>query len=394
MGKIILGLFFGGKSTEHEVSVITALQAYENLDLKKYEVIPVYVSKLGDFYTNPKFLDLKNYKDLEGLILSSSKIILGRRGDQSGFYIPGLLSKFIPFDLAFPALHGSFGEDGCIQGLFEFYQIPYIGFGVMGSAVGMDKITQKAVFQALDLPIGNYIALKRHEWLENSQACLKKVSSFLKFPLFVKPATTGSSIGVGKVKNKDELSFQIEVAATFAEKILIEAAFEDVAEVNCSALGYHRVEASVCEMPKASGEVLSFSDKYQRGEGTKSSRSGLELKGMVSMSRIIPAPISPKLTKTIQEATIKIFQALDGCGVARVDYFVDQKREQYWVNEINTMPGSLSYYLWEPLGIKYSELLDKVIQYNMERAQEQKKTQYTFHSGLLQQMALKGGLKR
>lgn len=396
MAKLKIGWFFGGRSTEHEVSVITALQAYENLNKEKYEIIPVYVSKQEEFYTNPKFLDLKNYKDLDSLLLSSTKITLGNKNNQGGFFSMGLINKFTTFDVAFLGFHGSFGEDGAIQGLFEIYQIPYTGFNVTSSAVGMDKTVQKALFKSLDLSVGKYLEVKRIEWLKDMKKVLTEVEKQLEFPLFIKPGTVGSSIGVNKVlltqnkaKDEDNLSFALEVAFTYSEKALVEEAFEGVIEVNCSALGYEDVKASVCEMPVASEEVLSFQDKYQRGGG-----KGAKGAGMASLTRVIPAPISSSLTKNIQEATIKIFRAMDGCGVARVDYFVDKKNEKFYVNEINTIPGSLSFYLWDKSGIKYPKLLDMLIEFAIKRAENQKKTQYTFNTSLLSDMASQKGITK
>lgn len=388
MRKIKVGLFFGGRSTEHEVSVLTGIQAFENLDKERYEIIPVYVSKTGAFYTSPQLLDLKNYKDVDSLLLSSVKITVGRKDGKGGFFSSGIFNKFTALDVAFLAFHGSFGEDGCMQGIFETYQIPYTGFNVMGSAVGMDKVISKTVFKELGLSIGKYFLIKRADWIADSKKILGRIEKELKFPMFVKPDTIGSSIGVNKASDVDSLSFAIEVAGTYTEKILVEEAFENVIEVNCSALGYEEVQVSVCEMPVASSEVLSFADKYQKGGGKGSKGSG-----MASLSRIIPAPIPEKLTKEIQETTKKVFKALDGCGVARVDYFVDQKNEKIWINEINTIPGSFSFYLWEKSGIKFSKLLDMLIEFGLKRAENQTKTQYVFESGLLSQMARKGGIK-
>lgn len=384
MVKLKIGLFFGGRSTEHEVSVLTGLQAYENLDLNKYEIIDIYVSKQGDCYTNPKFLELKNFKDVESLLLSSTKVIFVKGGLKTS----GLFGKTIPLDVALLAFHGSFGEDGCVQGLLEMYQIPYTGFNVLASAVAMDKVISKALFKELGLPVGEYVEVKRIDWLKNSKECLKQIKTSLKFPLFVKPATIGSSIGINKASDEDSLSFALEVAFIYSEKVLVEKVFEGTIEVNCSALGYEEVKASVCESPVPSSSVLSFADKYQKGGG-----KGSKGAGMASLSRQIPAPISQRLTSQIQEATIKVFKALDGCGVARIDYFVDQKAEKFWINEINSPPGSFAFYLWEKSGIKFKELLDMLIEYAQKRAENQSKTQYTFESGLLSQMAQKGGVK-
>lgn len=380
--KLRVGLFFGGKSVEHEVSVVSALQAYDNIDKDKYEVIPVYVSKAGEFFTNPKFLDIKNYKDVQGLLYSSTQVSFGRKGNKAGLMRSGLFGKFMPLDLAFPLFHGSFGEDGCIQGVFEIYGIPYVGLDVTASAVSMDKIMSKALFKELGLNIGKYSWFARKDWNENSGKILKQLQSDLKFPMFVKPATGGSSIGAAKATDEDSLQFSIEVASAFSEKIIVEEAFEKgVIEINCSALGFTDIQASVCEQPVKSEELLSFSDKYMKGG--KNSKAG----GMETLSRIIPAPISKPLTAKIQEITIKVFKALDGCGVVRIDYFVDPKSEKIWINEVNSPPGSLAFYLWEKSGISYKKLLGLLIDMGLERAEEKKKTTYTFDSGLLEMMA-------
>lgn len=384
--KLKVGLFFGGRSTEHEVSVITALQAYENLDKEKYDVIPIYVSKQEEFFTSSRFLDIKNYKDINSLLLSSKKVILSTKQSLGGILYTGLLQKFQPLDIAFPAFHGSFGEDGCIQGLFEIYQIPYVGFNVLGSALGMDKIAQKAIFTEIGLNVGKYTRIRRQDWVNDPERCLKEIAQVLEFPLFVKPANIGSTIGANKAKTKEELEFNIEVAATYSDKILIEEAFGGgIIEINCATMGYRDPKPSLCEMPLRNSDTLSYDDKYKRGN--KGIKGGSKASGMASQDRVIPAPISDKLSKQIQEATVKIFKALDGCGVSRVDYFVDKKKEKFWVNEINTIPGSLSFYLYTPLGIQYTELLDDVIQAALDRFEDQKKTQYSFDSDLLELMA-------
>ena len=382
--RLTIGLFFGGRSTEHEVSVVSALQAYENIDKEKYHIVPIYVSKAGEFFTNSKFLHIKNYKDVNSLLFSSKQVTFGRKNGQGGLMVQGLFGKFIPLDVAFPIFHGSFGEDGCIQGVFEVYGIPYVGFNVLGSAIAMDKFVAKQLFQALGIPTAPFASVIRHYWNADPKLCLKHIKQNLKYPMFVKPGTAGSSIGVGKAKNDDELQFAIEVAFTYSESVIIEDAFEDVIEVNCSALGYEHIETSVCEQPIPSSEVLSFSDKYMSGGGKNGSKGA---GGMESLSRIIPAPISKELTEKIQNTTKMVFSELNGCGVARIDYFVDPKKDKYWINEINTPPGSLAFYLWEKSGLSYKELLDKLIEFALQRAKNQSKTQYVFESGLLSQMA-------
>jgi len=393
--KLTLGLFFGGRSAEHEVSVISALQAYKHLDLSKYEVVPIYISKQGEFFTNPKFLEIKSYKDVNSLLFSSAQIALARKNGKPGFIRHGLFKKFTELDVALPILHGATGEDGSIQGLFEMHQLPYAGLGVTGSAVAMDKAQSKLLFKSLGFEVANYVEVKRLDWWKDQKKCISVILERLaigsvekdkkfKSPLFVKPATGGSSIGAGRATNEDELQFAIEVASIYSEKIIIEQAFENCIEVNCAALGYEDIKASVCEMPIPTKDLLSFADKYQRG-GKGSKGAG----GMESLTREIPAPISKELTKQIQEATVKIFKAMDGCGVARIDFFVDQKKNKFWVNEVNSPPGSLAFYLWEKSEPKlsYTELLDQLIKDALKRTENNKKTQYIFESGLLSQMA-------
>jgi D-alanine-D-alanine ligase len=249
----------------------------------------------------------------------------------------------------------------------------------------MDKIISKALFKELGFNTQKYSWFNRMDWTANSKGVLKKLQKELNFPMFVKPATGGSSIGAGRAMDEDSLQFAIEVASAYSEKIIVEEAFsKGIIEVNCSALGYKDIKASVCEQPVKSEDLLSFSDKYMKGGKNK---SGKNAGGMETLSRIIPAPISEKLTAKIQEASVKIFKALNGCGVARIDYFVDTKSEKFWVNEVNSPPGSLAFYLWEKSGISYKKLLDMLIEMALERTQERKKTTYAFESGLLEMMA-------
>lgn len=378
MSKLVLGLFFGGRSTEHEISVITANQILNNFDKIRFEIIPIYVSKEGEFYINSKFSEIKNFKDIDSLLLSSTKVNPGRNKNKFGLYKLGIFQNFTPIDIAFPVFHGSYGEDGSIQGLFEVYRVPYVGFGVAGSSIGMDKIFSKYLFKSLDLPIIDFVEVKRSDWLSNPKKIIEELTKSLEFPMFVKPANLGSSIGVNKASNKDSLSFAVEVALIYGEKAVIEKSIEDIKEVNCSVLGHKNPVASVCEMPIPTGNILSFADKYKSGGGKDSKPSG-----MASLLRIIPAPISKELSKKIQDASIKIFKAMDGCGVARLDFFVDEKNNRFFVNEINTIPGSLSYYLWEKTGVKFKDMLNKLIDFSLEREKDREKTQYTFESGIL-----------
>lgn len=380
---IKVAVIFGGVSPEHEVSVVSALQAIKSLDSSKYQVVPVYWSKSGQLYSNSNFLRLTKYANLDTLLIKSTPIVFANTNKGPQLLKSGIFKQNISFDIALPILHGSFGEDGSLQGLFESLQIPYCGFNVTGSAVSMDKVIAKALFKSLNIPVGKYVYFTRHEWQKNPANCLKQLHS-LKYPLFVKPADGGSTIGINKADNLDQLKFHIEVAATYSDKILIEEGFTDCVEINCAAVGYQEVTPSVCEMPIKTTDALSYEDKYLRGGKNK---SGSKSAGMASLSRQIPAPISAKLTKQIQDTTVKVFQSLEGCGVARIDYFVDPKTEKFWINEINSPPGSLAFYLFEPIGLSYPQLLDRIIADGFARFKEAAKTQTTFASPLLQQMA-------
>lgn len=384
-GKLRVGLFFGGRSAEHEVSVVTALQASRHLDRDKYELVPVYIDKGGEFHTGGRLLSLESYGDLDKLLSSSRRVVaLGAKGKPGLLEISGWRRRFTPIDVAFPLTHGSFGEDGCLQGLFELCRLPYVGFGVLGSAIGMDKHAAKLFFDAIGIPQCRFLAVRRSEWDSDPQASLEKISADFSPPVVVKPASVGSSIGVSFVTSFDRLPFAMDTAYAYADKLLVEEAFTQAIEVNCAALGFLRAEASACEQPLAAGRLLTYEDKYL-GSGTQASSEG-----MAGASRIIPAPISPELTTELQTSTVRIFEALDGCGVARVDYFVDAEAGRFWVNEINTIPGSLAYYLWEKQGLEYPVLLDRLISLALERHEAQSKTQYAFASNALAEIVRRG----
>ncbi len=287
-------------------------------------------------------------------------------------------------DVAFPVLHGPFGEDGTIQGLLELADVPYVGAGVVGAAVGMDKIVMKAAFRAHGLPVVEYVWFTRRRWQEDRDGVLDEVERKLRYPLFVKPANLGSSIGITKATERLDLAEAVDVAAHYDRRLLVEESFEGGIEVNCSVLGNHDLEASVCEEPVRWTEILSYEDKYLRGGKGKGGGGG---EGMASLTRRIPAPISPELTAEVQRLAIESFVAIDGAGLARVDFLVDPRSGRICVNEINTLPGSLSFYLWEPSGVPVPALIDRLIELALERHRERRQTTYTYDSALLQKMA-------
>ncbi|MCX7903223.1 MAG: D-alanine--D-alanine ligase [Caloramator sp.] len=391
MGKKNVLIMFGGRSVEHEVSVITGLQVAENIDKEKYNVIPLFITKQGEWYTGDDLLDIKNYKNLDELLSKAKKVYIEPipNNPYLKFYPEkGLFKKTkepIKIDVVFPALHGSHGEDGTMQGLLELCNIPYVGSGVLGSAVGMDKIIMKDIFKANDIPIVNYTWFLRRDYINASENVLNYLEGKLKYPMFVKPANLGSSIGISKAKNREELINAIEIAINYDRKIIVEEAVENPMEINCSVIGFdNEYIASVLEEPVSWQEFLSFEDKYLRGNKNT---------GMKSAARRIPAPIPDEKAKEIKELAIKVFKTLDCSGISRIDFLLERDTMKVYVNEINTMPGSISFYLWEPTGLGFKELINKLIEYALLRNQEHNKNIYVFDTPLLKKASsgVKGG---
>jgi D-alanine-D-alanine ligase len=390
-GKIRVGVIFGSRSVEHEVSVITGQQVIAALDKTRYEVVPIYITKTGTWFTGEKLLDVANFKDEKAVLVGCDPVFLSpdptvgglivRREEKGGLFKRSRDPEVLPLDVIFPTVHGTYGEDGTIQGLFELAGIPYVGSGVLGSAVGMDKIIMKSVFRDHGLPVVKYYATTRHAWENAPDETLAAIEQALGYPVFVKPANLGSSVGVVQAQNREELHQALEVAAQYDRRLLIEQAVSNVIEVNCSVLGFQDPQPSVCEQPIPWKDFLSYEDKYMRGG---------KASGMKGLSRKIPAPISDELTKRVQQLAVQSFEMLDCRGVARIDFLIDTKTETLYINEINTLPGSIAFYLWEPLGISTSMLVDKLIQLAFEAHQERQRTTYSVDSPLLARMGATG----
>ncbi|MGE3269338.1 MAG: D-alanine--D-alanine ligase family protein, partial [Chloroflexota bacterium] len=287
-------------------------------------------------------------------------------------------------DVVFPVIHGTYGEDGTLQGLLELAAVPYVGAGVVGSAVGMDKIIMKAAFQAQQLPVVNYLWFTRKRWQSEADKVADEIERTLRYPLFVKPANLGSSIGISKATDRAALFDAIEVAANYDRRLLVEEAFEGGIEVNCAVLGNDDPQASVCEQPIAWTEILSYEDKYLRGGKGKGGGGG---EGMASLTRRIPAPIPDDLTAEVQRLAVAAFRAVDCAGLARIDFLVDPTSGRVAVNEINTMPGSLAFYLWEASGVSFPALVDRLLELALERHRERQQTTFSFDSALLQKFS-------
>ena len=373
--KIKVAIVFGSRSVEHEVSIVTAMQVFENINHEKYDVIPVYIDKKGRWLVDKKLQKLENFKTLK-LGVKAPEYVFGASPSVKAL-LPKSAFKFlqkIKADIYFPVVHGTFGEEGTIQGLFEMADVPYVGSGVTGSAVGMDKIIQKSVFKDNGIPVVKYIWFLKNEWQDNKVKIIEKIEKTLGYPVFVKPANLGSSVAINKAGGLKELENAIEIASNFDRRIIVEEGKEGIIEINCSVIGNDELTASVCEQPVNDKQMLTYEDKYLRGGKTK---------GIVGLSRLIPAPISEELTKKIQETAKKAFWAIDAAGIARVDFMVRPDTEDFWITEINTLPGSLSFYLWEKSGLSFSNLLDKLIELGFERYKEKQELTFSYDSDLI-----------
>lgn len=388
MRRLSVGVAFGGRSVEHDVSIVTAHQVMEVLAVT-HDVVPVYVTREGRWLTGPRLRDLDVYRKRRWDEVGEEAFLPPTAGF-GGLLVPGGRlrgSRRVPLDLVVPAIHGTYGEDGTLQGLLELADIPYTGSGVVGSAVGMDKVVMKAAFADADLPVVPHVVVDTDRLAREHDVVLAGVESDIGYPAFVKPARLGSSVGIGKAADRAALADALDVARRYDRRLLVEPAMEGCIEVNCSVLGGPGgdVRASVCEQPVAWEEYLTFSDKYLRG-----GKGGKEAGGMASQDRRIPAPISEELTKQVQENAIGAFRAVDAAGVARVDSFVNEATAQTWVMEINTIPGSFSFYLWEASGVSFDELVQTLVDAALAAHERKGELMFTFDSGMLERL---GGAK-
>ena len=387
--KIKLGVFFGGRSVEHEVSIISAIQAINNLNKEKYDVIPIYITRENEMYVGEKIAKVEEYKNLKKLIEESQRVILVPNKDRVDI-VKYPLKKFGKneydyIDIAFPIVHGTNVEDGTLQGYFKTLGIPFVGPDVLSSAIGMDKYVMKTVLKDNNIPVLDCLRFNMNEYTTNCDGIIKIVEDKIDYPVIVKPINLGSSVGIKVAKNKEELQEAVDYAFQFAMNILIEKAITNLKEINCSVVGdYEEANASECEEPISTDEILSYEDKYIGG----SKKTGS--KGMASLQRKIPADISKETRDKIRKLAVDTFKVLGCNGVSRIDFIMDYKTNEIWVNEINTIPGSLSFYLWEPINVKYSELLDKVISFALKRDREEKSITYSFDTKILEGINLNG----
>jgi D-alanine-D-alanine ligase len=358
--RLRVGVLFGGRSGEHEVSLASATSVIRALDPEKYEAVPIGIAKDGRWLVGTKA------QKMLGEVLKSGERVTLPPDPTAGALVPIAQGAGHPVtvDVMFPVLHGTFGEDGTVQGLLELAGLPYVGAGVLASAVGMDKDVQKRLFQQAGLPVVPFLAFRRSEWEQEREVVLRQIKKKFRFPLFVKPATLGSSVGMSRVKAAHELPAAMDLAAEFALKIIVERSVTG-REIEVSVLGNDDVRASIPGEIVPHREFYDYTAKYLE-EGTR---------------LVIPAPLTKKQVVTFQDLAVRAFRAIDGTGMSRCDFFFERRTNKIFVNELNTIPGftSISMYpkLWEASGLPYTQLIDRLIELALELHREKARTKYS-----------------
>ena len=384
--KINLAVLFGGKSVEHEVSIISAVQAMASFDTNKYEVIPVYITKDNQFWYGPELTKIESYRDIPALLKTCQRVTFQVRGSKT--YLEGELNWLIRhklkllIDVAFPIVHGTNVEDGALQGLLETLNLAYVGPNVLASAVGMDKFTQKVMLAHGKFPVLPALRFSISDFHDGT--ILESVETDFDYPVMVKPNNLGSSIGISRADNAEELRAGLDLAFSFARFVLVEPAVQPLREINCAVLGDTEfAQASQCEEPIIANRLLSYEDKYVSG-----GKTGGEKSGMASLNRKIPPDISAETNEHIRTLAVAAFRYLGLCGVTRVDFLLNQTSGEIWINEVNTIPGSLSFYLWTPLGVSYTELLDRLVGLALARQRQSQDLTYVVDTNILATAAI------
>lgn len=385
--KTTIGVFFGGRSTEHEISVISANQAINAIDKDKFDVVPVYITKQGKWYTGDALLEISNYRNTTSLLEKCQEVYMKPiYGDYNLYKAKKPMfgsDVFAKFDVVIPVLHGSNGEDGIFEGVLETIGIPYAGCSTLASANGMDKITMKMILQASGIPVVDYLWFTDRQWFEKRDELIGDIEKKLGYPVIVKPANLGSSVGIGRAHDRDDLIDKINTAEQYSSRIIVEHMVDNLQEINCSVLGdCDDYQTSVLEEPIKSGEILSYTDKYMGGSKGKT--------GMQSAQKRIPADLPESETARIKDLAGKTFAVLSCHGVSRVDMIIDRDNRNIYVNEINTIPGSLSFYLWEASGIKFDKLMERLVSLALKRKRDESTKTVSYDQNIF---SMGGGVK-
>lgn len=392
--KTRVAVLFGGRSVEHEVSIITGIQAFCALNRDKYDPIPLYISKDNRFYTGEALGKIETYRDMKACMAAATQVLLvpsANGVDMIRYPTKKFGNNLIgSFEVALPAVHGTNVEDGTLMGMLEMLNVPYASCDIMSSAIGMDKYLMKAALNHAGVPVLPALSFSGKEYAQNSDAVADRIEAGLGYPVIVKPVNLGSSVGISRADNRDKLIAALDDAFGFAARALVERAVTPLREINCAVLGdADEARASVCEEPVNSDEILSYRDKYlSGGKSSKSGKSG----GMSDLKRRCPADIPDEMARTVQELAVKTFRTLGCSGVARIDFLNNPETGELWVNEINTIPGSLSFYLWEAAGLPFDKLLDEMISLAFKRHRDRDALNFDYDTNILSAVSL-GGAK-
>lgn len=395
--KIKVGVIFGGESVEHEVSIISAVQAMNFMDQEKYDIIPIYISKDRTWYTGKMLMEMDVYKDFETLKRYAKQVVLTR--SKNGFVLEstsGVFRKIITeLDIVLPIVHGNGVEDGSLVGYLETIGIPYVGSSILGSALGQDKVIQKQIMTASNIPTPKYTWFYDFEYLSDSDTVLKNIQQ-LGYPVIVKPANLGSSVGISIAKTESDIEKCIQDAIQYDNKILVEEVISNLLEVNCSVMGNHEMQevSAIAEM-LTKNAFLTYEDKYIGGsKGKIKGPKNNSCNGKMSNSdMVIPARIEPNIEEKIKTLSIETFKALNLRGVVRIDFLINRKTKEIYVNEPNTIPGSLSFYMWKPVGKDYTTLLNDIISIAIKDYKNYTKKVTSFESNILSTFNGSKGMK-
>lgn len=398
--RIRVGVIFGGESVEHEVSIISAIQAMNKMDEEKYEIIPIYITKDREWYTGDMLKDIEVYQDLNLIKRYSTNVVLYYK---DGSYVlqkkKGLFKSIVKeLDIAFPVVHGTNVEDGVLQGYLQTIGIPFVGSNVYGSVAGQDKTIMKDIWTEAGLPMTKYVWFYDTEYRQDKDLVLDKIKG-LKYPLIVKPATTGSSVGISFCDDVNSLKEGIDEAVQYDTKIIVEEVVQNLKEVNIAVMGnYENQKVSAIEEVLSGNKFLTFQDKYigngkGKIKGFKKGAIKTNSKGMASANRKLPADLDPKMQKEIEEIAMKAFKVLGSSGNSRIDFLVDEKAKKVYINEINSIPGSLAFYLWDAKDINFTQVLDDMIQIGIKDYKKRVSKTHSFESNILAGFAANNGVK-
>ena len=395
--RIKVGVIFGGETVEHEVSIISAIQAMNKINQEKYEVIKIYITKYRECYTVDMLKDIEVYQDFSLIKKYAKNVVLYYK---NGSYV--LQKKSFPktvvkeIDIAFPIVHGTNVEDGVLQGYLQSIGIPFVGGNVYASVVGQDKAFMKDIWAEAEIPMTKYVWFYDFDYKNNRDEIIKKVSK-LKYPVIVKPATTGSSVGISVCENEEKLIEGIDDAIQYDTKIVVEEVVQNLKEVNIAVMGnYEHQKVSEIEEVLSGNKFLTYADKYiGGGKGKlKGAKTNTKFsKGMASTNRKLPAEISDKMRKEVEEIAVKAFKVLGSSGNCRIDFLIDDKAGKVYINEINSIPGSLAFYLWDAKGIDFTDLLDEMITIGIKDYKKRISKTHSFESNILSGFAANGGVK-